>query len=111
MSGSTVTIINIHIRISILIVISSLLHTFTIFEIFRRIWGSSFRQRRSFRSRIFCLVNVIRLVFVTAFLKKFLLFVIFVHLYKKLHAICEFRQIAWCLILKYVFSNSHNLIS
>ena len=34
-------------------------------------------------NRSFCLVNVIRLVFVTAFLKNFLVFVTFVHLYKK----------------------------
>ncbi len=49
--------------------------------------------------RSFCLVNVIRLMFVTAFLKNFLVFVVFVYLYKKLHAICELQQITWSFIL------------
>ena len=62
-------------------------------------------------NRSICLVNVVCRVFVTTFLKKFLLFVMFVHLYKKLHTICESQQIAWSFILKYVFSNFHNLIS
>ena len=34
-------------------------------------------------NRSICLVNVVCRVFVTTFLKKFLLFVMFVHLYKK----------------------------